>query len=100
MPAKEASTKKDAEDDLNPNQYYELRCKSIKQMKEKFAETKDPQHNPYPHKFLVDIGLTNFIKKYKKLKDEETSNDLVRVAGYFVDKIQEEFTTKELADRN
>ncbi|KAH6906548.1 lysine-tRNA ligase [Coprinopsis sp. MPI-PUGE-AT-0042] len=45
-------------DDLNPNQYYELRSRQIKQLK----ESQSP--NPYPHKFHVTRSLTSYIEKY------------------------------------
>ncbi|KAI0075884.1 lysyl-tRNA synthetase [Panus rudis PR-1116 ss-1] len=47
-----------SEDDLNPNQYYELRSRHIQKLK----ETQDP--NPYPHKFEVSISITHYIEKY------------------------------------
>jgi lysyl-tRNA synthetase class 2 len=48
------------EDDLNPNQYFELRSRAILKLK----ETQDP--NPYPHKFHVTKSITNFIREYGK----------------------------------
>ncbi|THH26844.1 hypothetical protein EUX98_g7350 [Antrodiella citrinella] len=46
------------EDDLNPNQYFELRSRHIQKLK----ETQNP--NPYPHKFEVSISITEYIEKY------------------------------------
>ncbi|KAH7889016.1 lysyl-tRNA synthetase [Phlebopus sp. FC_14] len=46
------------EDELNPNQYFELRSKAIQKLK----ETQDP--NPYPHKFEVTKSITSFIEEY------------------------------------
>jgi lysyl-tRNA synthetase class 2 len=46
------------EDDLNPNQYFELRSRNI----QKLRETQSP--NPYPHKFDVSTSLTSYIDKY------------------------------------
>ncbi|KZT22567.1 lysyl-tRNA synthetase [Neolentinus lepideus HHB14362 ss-1] len=46
------------EDDLNPNQYFELRSRQI----QKLRETQDP--NPYPHKFEVTISIADYIEKY------------------------------------
>nr|GAT60977.1 lysyl-tRNA synthetase [Mycena chlorophos] len=47
-----------AEDDLNPNQYYELRSRQILNLK----QTLSP--NPYPHKFHVTRSLTSYITEY------------------------------------
>ncbi|KDQ55634.1 hypothetical protein JAAARDRAFT_37039 [Jaapia argillacea MUCL 33604] len=46
------------EDDLNPNQYFELRSRQI----QKLRETQSP--NPYPHKFLVSKSIENYIDEY------------------------------------
>ncbi|EIW83371.1 lysyl-tRNA synthetase [Coniophora puteana RWD-64-598 SS2] len=60
------------EDELNPNQYFELRSRTI----QKLRETQSP--NPYPHKFDVTMSITKFIETYgvegkiqngKKLED-------------------------------
>ncbi|KIM69591.1 hypothetical protein SCLCIDRAFT_1208047 [Scleroderma citrinum Foug A] len=48
------------EDDLNPNQYFELRSRAIQKLK----ETQSP--NPYPHKFEVTESITAFIEEYGK----------------------------------
>ncbi|KAH9949082.1 lysyl-tRNA synthetase [Amylocystis lapponica] len=48
------------EDDLNPNQYFELRSRHI----QKLRETQDP--NPYPHKFDVTISIPHYIEEYGK----------------------------------
>ncbi|OBZ70818.1 Lysine--tRNA ligase, cytoplasmic [Grifola frondosa] len=46
------------EDNLNPNQYFELRSRHI----QKLRETQSP--NPYPHKFNVSISVSEYVKKY------------------------------------
>ncbi|KIJ60071.1 hypothetical protein HYDPIDRAFT_32646 [Hydnomerulius pinastri MD-312] len=46
------------EDDLNPNQYFELRSRAVQKLK----ETQSP--NPYPHKFEVTKSITAFIEEY------------------------------------
>ncbi|KAF5376853.1 hypothetical protein D9757_008879 [Collybiopsis confluens] len=46
------------DDDLNPNQYYELRSRQILQLK----ETQNP--NPYPHKFHVTKSISSYITEY------------------------------------
>ncbi|RDB16646.1 Lysine--tRNA ligase, cytoplasmic [Hypsizygus marmoreus] len=47
-----------SEDDLNPNQYYELRSRQILN----FKATQSP--NPYPHKFNVSRSLSSYIETY------------------------------------
>ncbi|ETW81193.1 hypothetical protein HETIRDRAFT_477016 [Heterobasidion irregulare TC 32-1] len=56
--AAKAAAPKD--EDLNPNQYFELRSRQI----QKLRETQNP--NPYPHKFDVSISIASYIKKYGK----------------------------------
>ncbi|EIN11481.1 lysyl-tRNA synthetase [Punctularia strigosozonata HHB-11173 SS5] len=46
------------EEDLNPNQYFELRSRQIQRLR----ETQQP--NPYPHKFDVSISVPLYIKAY------------------------------------
>ncbi|KAG9049279.1 lysyl-tRNA synthetase [Tulasnella sp. UAMH 9824] len=48
----------DKEDDLNPNQYFELRSRQI----QKLRQTRDP--DPYPHKFNVTKSITHYIEEY------------------------------------
>ncbi|KAJ7584853.1 lysyl-tRNA synthetase [Mycena floridula] len=47
-----------SEDDLNPNQYYELRSRQILNLK----ATQSP--NPYPHKFHVSRSILSYIDLY------------------------------------
>ncbi|TFK18292.1 lysine-tRNA ligase [Coprinopsis marcescibilis] len=56
--AKEKADAKPKEEELNPNQYYELRARQIKHLK----ESQSP--NPYPHKFHVSKSLTHYIEEY------------------------------------
>ncbi|KAJ2919966.1 hypothetical protein MD484_g494, partial [Candolleomyces efflorescens] len=49
---------KPSEEELNPNQYYELRARQIKHLK----ETQNP--NPYPHKFHVTKSLEHYVEEY------------------------------------
>ncbi|KAJ7604008.1 lysine-tRNA ligase [Roridomyces roridus] len=53
-----ARAARQSDDDLNPNQYYELRSRQIRQLK----ETQNP--NPYPHKFHVTRSITSYIDTY------------------------------------
>ncbi|KAG8946896.1 lysyl-tRNA synthetase [Tulasnella sp. 424] len=64
------------EDDLNPNQYFELRSRQI----QKLRQTRDP--DPYPHKFNITKSLTHYVEEYgpegiikpgEKLKDVTVS---------------------------
>ncbi|KAJ7749332.1 hypothetical protein DFH07DRAFT_904606 [Mycena maculata] len=49
---------KPSDDDLSPNQYYELRSRQILALK----ESQNP--NPYPHKFNVTRSITSYIDTY------------------------------------
>ncbi|XP_066438695.1 lysine--tRNA ligase isoform X2 [Eleutherodactylus coqui] len=62
------------EESLDPNQYYKIRTQAIQQLK----GTKD---NPYPHKFHVQMSLTQFIEKYNNLQVGEHLEEVVTVAG-------------------
>ncbi|CAG8761598.1 22886_t:CDS:2, partial [Dentiscutata erythropus] len=75
--AKPAKTENDeaSEENLNPNQYFEIRSKSIK----KLRETCNPI--PYPHKFHVDISIPTFIEKYGHLEPGQHLSDVVQLAG-------------------
>lgn len=64
-PKKKAGAAEEEEAKLNPNQYFEIRSRAIKRMK----ETKSP--NPYPHKFHVTYDLRNFQNEYGHLKKGE-----------------------------
>ena len=57
------------ESQLSANQYFEIRSRAIKRMK----ETQNP--NPYPHKFHVTYDLRNFEKEYGHLKKGEHVRD-------------------------
>ncbi|TFK44100.1 lysyl-tRNA synthetase [Crucibulum laeve] len=56
--AKAKAETKPNEEDLNPNQYYELRSRQIRALK----ESQSP--NPYPHKFNVTRSITSYIDTY------------------------------------
>ncbi|KAG6908471.1 lysyl-tRNA synthetase [Tephrocybe rancida] len=63
-PAPQAKPKDEAkatgtnEEELNPNQYYELRSRQILNLK----QTQSP--NPYPHKFHVSRSLQSYVATY------------------------------------
>ncbi|ESK89932.1 lysyl-trna synthetase [Moniliophthora roreri MCA 2997] len=54
----DAKSSKTNEEELNPNQYYEMRSRQILHLK----ETQNP--NPYPHKFHVTRSITSYIDVY------------------------------------
>ena len=63
-------------EDITPNQYFELRSRAIEELK------KDPNAQPYPHKFHVSISLTDFIEKYKDIETGTSVDDVdLSVAG-------------------
>lgn len=55
-------------------QYFKIRSQAIE-------ELKGTGEDPYPHKFHVDISLTEFIEKYNNLQPGEQLTDAVKVAG-------------------
>lgn len=64
------------EAELTPNQYFELRSRTINNLR----TTKNP--NPYPHKFHVKDTIPDFLTKHSDLKPgEERPEVSVAVAG-------------------
>ncbi|XP_065064270.1 lysine--tRNA ligase-like [Rhopilema esculentum] len=73
-PAKVKSNE-DAEENLDPNQYYKIRSQAINALKK-------ADDSPYPHKFDVSLSLKNYIEKYDPItKPGEFLSDVVSVAG-------------------
>jgi len=69
------------EEELNPNQYHEIRTRQITEL----LKTNEP--NPYPHKFHVDYDANNFIKEFSHLKSGETLQDKpIRIAARIFNK--------------
>uniref|UniRef100_A0A8C0Z948 Lysine--tRNA ligase n=1 Tax=Cyanistes caeruleus TaxID=156563 RepID=A0A8C0Z948_CYACU len=63
------------EESLDPNQYYKIRSHAVQQLK-------GSNEDPYPHKFHVDLSLSDFIDKYSHLQPgDHLTNIAVRVAG-------------------
>ncbi|XP_069822243.1 lysine--tRNA ligase isoform X2 [Dendropsophus ebraccatus] len=62
------------EESLDPNQYYKIRTQAIQHLK----GTKD---DPYPHKFNVQMSLTEFIQKYNDLQVGDHLEEVVTLAG-------------------
>lgn len=75
-PAQPTASKKTKEEELTPNQYFELRSRQITELK----KTKSPY--PYPHKFHVSITIPEFVEKYNHLKrGEKIEDEKVSIAG-------------------
>ncbi|KAK4549454.1 hypothetical protein LTR36_006451 [Oleoguttula mirabilis] len=74
-PKRKAGGEEEDESKLNPNQYFEIRSRAVKRMK----ETQNP--NPYPHKFHVTYDLRNFEKEYGHLKKGELVEDKIISVG-------------------
>lgn len=62
------------EEDIDPNKYFELRTKAVEKLKAS-------GNSPYPHKFHVDLSLTEFIEKYSSCADGTWLEEKVSVAG-------------------
>lgn len=63
------------EESLDPNQYYKIRSHAIQQLK-------GTNEDPYPHKFHVDLSLSDFIERYSHLQPGDHLTDItVSVAG-------------------
>ncbi|KAJ2868441.1 lysyl-tRNA synthetase [Coemansia aciculifera] len=64
-----------AEEELNPNQYFEIRSKAIDRMREEGPY-------PYPHKFEVSMSVPEFIAKFSDMKDGESNPEVeISLAG-------------------
>ncbi|PVV01375.1 hypothetical protein BB560_004202 [Smittium megazygosporum] len=69
------SSAQETEDDLSPNQYYELRSRAIEKMRQEGPY-------PYPHKFHVSMSLSKFVETFSSLKDgEHLADNIVTVSG-------------------
>ncbi|XP_059570016.1 lysine--tRNA ligase isoform X1 [Alligator mississippiensis] len=63
------------EESVDPNQYYKIRSQAIQQLK-------GTHEDPYPHKFHVDVSLTDFIERYSHLQAGDHLTDItLTVAG-------------------
>ena len=72
--AKKAANEEDM-DDLDPNQYYERRVRTL-------AAVKASGGNPYPHKFQISMYLPEFVAKYSSLEaDCRRTEETVTLAG-------------------
>ncbi|KAJ4992564.1 Lysine-tRNA ligase, cytoplasmic [Stagonosporopsis vannaccii] len=66
---------KEAEVELNPNQYFEIRSNKINALR----ASKNP--NPYPHKFHANTRLPHFLLDHKDLKRGEELKDVKTQIG-------------------
>ncbi|MED6242703.1 Lysine--tRNA ligase, partial [Ataeniobius toweri] len=55
---------------LDPNQYFKIRTQAIQDLK-------GTAEDPYPHKFHVDLSLTDFLEKYNHLQPGDHLSDVV-----------------------
>ncbi|KAJ2818060.1 lysyl-tRNA synthetase, partial [Coemansia sp. 'formosensis'] len=79
-PAAGASKKAqgDAEKELTPNQYFEIRSKAIDRMREEGPY-------PYPHKFNVTMSVPEFRQKFGDLKSDESKPEVkICLAGRII----------------
>ena len=60
---------------MGDQQYFEIRSRAVKRMKENNAP------NPYPHKFNVTYDMSNFESEYSSLKKGETRKDVTISVG-------------------
>uniref|UniRef100_A0A8C6SSM4 Lysine--tRNA ligase n=1 Tax=Neogobius melanostomus TaxID=47308 RepID=A0A8C6SSM4_9GOBI len=58
------------EESLDPNQYFKIRTQAIQALK-------GTGEDPYPHKYHVDLSLTEFIEKYNHLQPGDQLSDVV-----------------------
>ncbi|TGJ77548.1 hypothetical protein E0Z10_g10723 [Xylaria hypoxylon] len=58
------------EEELNPNQYFELRCKQIDSLRN------ERKINPYPHKFHVNTKLASFVTEYENIESGQSRQDV------------------------
>eukprot|EP00798_Chlamydomonas_sp_ICE-L_P005736 gene5736-6026_t len=62
-------------EELDPSQYYENRCKALQAKKDKGI-------NPYPHKFHVSMSMPEFVAKFNSLEPgEQMTDEVVSIAG-------------------
>ena len=72
----EKKEEKVSEEDISPNEYFKLRSAAVEELKQ-------GANHPYPHKFHVNISLTEFIETYSSLESGETKdngNYLIEIA--------------------
>uniref|UniRef100_A0A0B7AQE1 Lysine--tRNA ligase n=1 Tax=Arion vulgaris TaxID=1028688 RepID=A0A0B7AQE1_9EUPU len=69
-----AKEKGDDEEEIDPTEYFKLRSRAVASLKEK-------GENPYPHKYHVEMSLTEFIEKFENIELGNILEQVVTVAG-------------------
>ena len=64
----EKRVENDSEEEMTPNEYFKIRSAAVETFKQ------GPIH-PYPHKFHVNISLTEFIETYSSLEAGLTKDE-------------------------
>lgn len=68
-------TSQEDDENLDPTEYFKIRCKALEVMKSQGVQ-------PYPHKYHVNMSLTEFISKYNDLEAGQVLTNVVHsVAG-------------------
>ncbi|KAJ8302686.1 hypothetical protein KUTeg_019082 [Tegillarca granosa] len=63
------------DEEIDPNEYFKIRSRAV-------AKLKEDNEDPYPHKFHVDISLTEYIEKYNDTEPGQVLEDVnLSVAG-------------------
>ncbi|KAI1173629.1 hypothetical protein F4777DRAFT_600258 [Nemania sp. FL0916] len=75
QPASNAQRSAQPEEELNPNQYFELRCRQLDHLRD------ERKINPYPHKFHVNTRLSDFTSTYADLKAGDSRPDVETRVG-------------------
>ena len=63
----EKKIENDLEEEMTPNEYFKIRSAAVETLKQ------GPNH-PYPHKFHVNISLTEFVETYSSLEAGQTND--------------------------
>jgi lysyl-tRNA synthetase class 2 len=66
--------KGDEDEEIDPTEYFKMRSRAVASLKEK-------GENPYPHKFHVELSLTEFIERFENIEVGITLDQEVTVAG-------------------
>lgn len=63
------------DEEIDPNEYFKIRSRAV-------AKLKEDNEDPYPHKFHVDVSLTEYIEKYNDTEPGQVLEDVnLSVAG-------------------
>lgn len=63
------------DEEIDPNEYFKIRSRAV-------AKLKEDNEDPYPHKFHVDVSLTEYIEKYNNTEPGQVLEDVnLSVAG-------------------